>query len=372
MNKVVIIIEDKIKDFERIKAIIESSFDSSFVCRQNYTKTSFNNFCEDLRNSLVVNHGNPSSQKIMKEELMNELRNYCGIDEEPVYLIDYLLNEEDDNINGINFCKKILKELYPNKYVPVMFISNAKGNDRLSIDEYCSIINDNTICDVVIKPDVIRGKWNVTTYFINRINNFIKQAHTTSIPKMTIDGEEKQNMIIKKKIFISYSRKDVDFKNELRNHLNILSQVDITDNWSCDDIHIGNWDDQIQKELDDSNLIIYMLSANFFSSSYILEKEVQNVIDGKRERKSILCVIVSDFIDLDKIENYLQNWQISDKQKAILMLKDFQYLPYGKEFNQITKQNEEKLKSLKKFSNDGDIETALKQISEKVLNILKI
>jgi len=186
-----------------------------------------------------------------------------------------------------------------------------------------------------------------------------------------VTGENHLNNIFKKnKIFISYSRKDIDFKNELKKHLNILSQFDITDNWSCEDIKIGNWNEQIQKELEESNLIIYMLSANFFSSSYILEKEVENIMNEKRNNKAILCVIVSDFIDLDKIENYLRNWHISDKQKAILMLKNFQYLPYEVEYNRITGQNEEKLTSLKKYSIKNDIETALKQISEKVLNIL--
>jgi len=151
---------------------------------------------------------------------------------------------------------------------------------------------------------------------------------------------------------------------------NLLQTFDITDNWSCEDITIGKWDSQIQQKLDESDVIIYMLSANFFSSSYILEREVQNVMEGKRDKKSILCVIVSDFVDLNKLETQLQSWQISDKQKAILMLKDFQYLPYGKEFNNVTKQNEEKIMSLKHFANNADIETALKQISEKVLNIL--
>jgi len=196
-----------------------------------------------------------------------------------------------------------------------------------------------------------------THFEINTIEQ--DKFHKIQIDKMT-----------KKKIFISYSRKDVDFKDELKKHLGILSQFDITDTWSCEDITIGNWNDQIQKELDESNVIIYMLSANFFSSSYILEKEVQNVMNGKRDGKNILCVIVSDIVDLNKIENHLSNWQISDKQKAILKLKDFQYLPYGREFNQVTKQNEEKIVSLKQFSNSSNIETALKQIVEKVLSIL--
>jgi hypothetical protein len=201
-----------------------------------------------------------------------------------------------------------------------------------------------------------------------------KKNHNIILPEPKKERSEKKqsekSVGIMKKIFISYSSKDIDFKNELIKHLNLLQEFNITDNWSCEKITIGNWNDQIQKELDESDVIIYMLSANFFSSSYILEKEVQNVMNGKRDGKSILCIIVSDFIDLDKIDKYLQNWRISDKQKAILMLKDFQYLPYGKEYNSVTKQNERKIVSLKHFSNNSDIETALKQISEKVLEIL--
>jgi len=366
MNKVVIIIEDVQKDFERIKTIISDSF----KCRQNYDSITFPIFCSNLRNSLIVNHGNPTSQEKMKSDLLDELRSYCHEDEAPVYLIDYLLNEDDENnIDGIAFRNKILKELYPDKDIPVMFITNAQGTTKLLVDEYCEKkVNNKSICDVVTKPD--KGEWNLASFFKDKVNNFIRNAYEISEPDMMSVVCGDYSSLKKKKIFISYSRKDVDFKNELKKHLNILSQFDIIDNWSCDDIKIGNWDNQIQKELDESNVIIYMLSANFFSSSYILEKEVRNVMNKKRDKKSILCVIVSDFIDLDKIENYLKNWQISDKQKAVLMLKDFQYLPYGKEFNQITKQNEEKLTSLKNFSNNGDIETALKQISEKVLDIL--
>ena len=179
---------------------------------------------------------------------------------------------------------------------------------------------------------------------------------------------------MKKKIFISYSRKDVDYKDELKKHLNMLNSFDITDNWSCEDISIGTWDSQIQEKLIESDIVIYMLSANFFTSSYILEKEVQNVMEGKSRKKRILCVIVSDFCSLDKIEDYLLitiGKEISNKQQAIFALKRFQFLPYGKVMSPVTHQNEENLMSLKTFSNRNDIETALRQITEKVLEALK-
>jgi hypothetical protein len=40
-------------------------------------------------------------------------------------------------------------------------------------------------------------------------------------------------------------------------------------------INIGKWHDQIQKELEEIDFIIFMLSANFFSSNYFLENEVK-------------------------------------------------------------------------------------------------
>jgi len=241
-------------------------------------------------------------------------------------------------------------------------ISNINALKNLNTLQKLSL-HFNKITDDVKSIKKLLPLSSLKVLYINN-NPFIQQEGLS-----LIKGENHLYMF-KNKIFISYSRKDVDFKDELKKHLNILSQFDITDNWSCEEITLGNWNEQIQKELDESNIIIYMLSANFFSSSYILEKEVQNVMNEKRDKKSILCIIVSDFVDLSKIENCLKGWQISDKQKAILMLKEFQYQPYGKAYNQVTKQNEEKIISLKQFSNNGDIETALKQITEKILSIL--
>lgn len=181
------------------------------------------------------------------------------------------------------------------------------------------------------------------------------------------------NINIKKmrKIFISYSRKDVDYKNELKKHLNILKTFDILDNWSCEEITIGKWNDQIQKELNESDLVIYMLSANFFGSKYILEKEVQRGMDliDEDPSKKILCVIVSDFIGLDRLKSDKE--KRSDLQQSVLRLSDYQYLPYGEVENKVTKKTEEKIISLTSYSTYGDIDSAFTQITNKILDVLK-
>ncbi|HAO08740.1 MAG TPA: hypothetical protein DCQ50_17575, partial [Chryseobacterium sp.] len=196
---------------------------------------------------------------------------------------------------------------------------------------------------------------NFGTSYANYFKNFTNNFNISSM----------------KKIFISYSRKDVDYKNELKKHLNILKTFDISDNWSCEEITIGKWNDQIQKELNESDLIIYMLSANFFGSRYILEHEVQKGMDliDQNPSKEILCVIVSDFIGLDRLKSDKEDR--TDLQQSLLRLGDYQYLPYGEIENKVTKKTEEKIISLSSYSDYGDIDSAFRQVTEKVLEALK-
>lgn len=199
-----------------------------------------------------------------------------------------------------------------------------------------------------------------------KINEHIRKIHPISIYKNFTNNKHIHRM---KKIFISYSRKDVEYKNELKQHLDLLRTFDIADTWSCEEITIGKWDDQIQKELEEADLIIYMLSANFFSSKYILEKEIQKGMDDlvKNEEKKILCVIVSNFTGIDKLKTAVEKRNVTHLQDAVLKLAEYQYLPYSQEKNNVTGNMEEKIVPLKKY---GQIEDAFTQISEKVLEAL--
>jgi len=172
-----------------------------------------------------------------------------------------------------------------------------------------------------------------------------------------------------KKIFVSYSRKDADYRDELRNHLNMLSIFDIADNWACEDITIGKWDEQIQKELIDSDIVIYMLSANFFSSPYIREKEVLAVMKQMKENKDkkILPVIVSEFVGLNTLENLIDN--PTEVQKAMLDISNYQFLPYGNVWNHLKNQNEEKIISLEEHRKNQTLNSALAQICNAIIKL---
>lgn len=170
-----------------------------------------------------------------------------------------------------------------------------------------------------------------------------------------------------KKIFISYSRKDVEYKDLLKTNLNLLKQFEIADNWSCEQITVEEWDKRIKKELDESDIIIYMLSANFFSSRYILENEVMRGLNDAVKKKKILCVVISDFVGLDLLRQKVEDRKTNLLQDSILQLSDHQYLPYGRIYSTVTGNNEEKIIPLKRHPS---IEEAMTQVMNKLVEIL--
>jgi CheY-like chemotaxis protein len=177
MANKVIIIEDEYASFEAIKKIIRGSFD----CPQNYQMTDFtatgNKFLNLLRNSLCVN---PTEiQKKNKLQLIQHLLSFCTEQDEPVYLIDYLLNGSNSDINGIEFKDIILKEMYPNKNIPVLFITSANGSNCVTVKKYVeSKQKEGERIEWQPKPDV--DKWNtVKDTVINSIRKFHSDERTT-------------------------------------------------------------------------------------------------------------------------------------------------------------------------------------------------
>ncbi|MDR2955647.1 MAG: toll/interleukin-1 receptor domain-containing protein [Prevotella sp.] len=220
--------------------------------------------------------------------------------------------------------------------------------------------------------DTEKTKGSILAYKINKENGELDKTDTETLPsKKFVHFSDNKNIKQMKKIFISYSRQDVDYKDELKKHLGMLSTFDIADNWSCEQIKIGNWHEQIQKELEDSDLIIYMLSVNFFTSKYILEQEVlkgKKLFDEYRDKK-FLCVIVSDFISLDKLHD--DSKDKTELQESILKLSENQYLPYyKKDKNPVTDRRYEGIVPLVRFPKN-EIDSAYTQIMEKVVEILK-
>jgi hypothetical protein len=81
-------------------------------------------------------------------------------------------------------------------------------------------------------------------------------------------------------IFISYSGKDADLMNELLTQLKVLTisdkQIEI---WEDGLLEPGiDWDQEIKNKLNTAHIVLMLVSANFFTTNYIWNIEVQDTL----------------------------------------------------------------------------------------------
>lgn len=94
-------------------------------------------------------------------------------------------------------------------------------------------------------------------------------------------------------IFISYAHKDETFKDELRTHLKPYERVNIVKVWDDRSIIPGEeWDQEIKNHLEQSEVILFLISPDFMASGYIDEVEVKKAMNRHNERKTRIVPIV--------------------------------------------------------------------------------
>ncbi|MEH1868245.1 MAG: SUMF1/EgtB/PvdO family nonheme iron enzyme [Nostoc sp.] len=92
------------------------------------------------------------------------------------------------------------------------------------------------------------------------------------------------------KVFISYSHADEPLKNELVNHLTMLKRQGVISTW--DDREIppgGEWDRQINENLNTADIILLLVSSDFIRSEYCWSVEVTKAVE--RHEAGEACVI---------------------------------------------------------------------------------
>jgi internalin A len=76
-------------------------------------------------------------------------------------------------------------------------------------------------------------------------------------------------------VFISYSRKDKKWREELEKHLKPFLRNGIISGWSDQQIEPGsNWFAEVQSALTDSRIAVLLVSPDFLDSDFIHEHEL--------------------------------------------------------------------------------------------------
>jgi len=98
------------------------------------------------------------------------------------------------------------------------------------------------------------------------------------------------------RLFISYSHKDENFRNELQSHLKLLHRLGIIDVWDDRRIDAGDeWKKKIDENLERADIILLLVSENFIASDYCYEIEMKCALERhERGEAHVIPVIVRD------------------------------------------------------------------------------
>ncbi len=117
-----------------------------------------------------------------------------------------------------------------------------------------------------------------------------KNAGRTFSTNQIIAGSKKKGDI---QIFYSYAHTDEKLRKKLETHLSIFKQNGYIKNWSDSMIDAGeNWNNAINENLMNADIILLLVSADFLSSEYINSIEVTTALDRHKKGETIVIPII--------------------------------------------------------------------------------
>lgn len=256
-------------------------------CTRNYPLSTDFGFLKDLIGSIVTSkHLNSYAlfndlQNIWDEikalefyesELRVKIYNFfenITLDCQVIVLIFSDLHLIADNIHDkeIHILKNITSSNNPIKF---WIISDTK------VDCYNSKLRDKFFNSFKVANDLQKST-------IFKCANNIKK-HFTNDQKPTNMG--------KIKLFISYAHADETYKDGLVKLLEKLTLSGSLEEWNDQYIIPGQkWDKEIKRKLEESQIVLFLVSENFLKSNYINDVEIKNTID-RYENSEVLIISI--------------------------------------------------------------------------------
>lgn len=96
-------------------------------------------------------------------------------------------------------------------------------------------------------------------------------------------------------IFISYSHKDVEWRDQLKTHLRALQlQDDSLTYWTDEAIGLGDaWFEKIQEAMNAASVAVMLVSPDFLASGFIIREEVRRLLERReQDHMSIFPILV--------------------------------------------------------------------------------
>ena len=152
------------------------------------------------------------------------------------------------------------------------------------------------------------------------------------------------------KIFVSYSRKDAQWLEELQVHLKPLERESDFVWWDDTGIPPGEkWQEAIKRAIDTAEVAVLLISPNFFASDFIAGEELPQLLAAAEQRDLVILPVILSPSRFARTERLSQFQTVNDLSKPLVDLKkgdrDLIWV-------KLTEQIEEILKERKKDEKD--------------------
>jgi hypothetical protein len=193
----------------------------------------------------------------------------------------------------------------------------AKSKPMIFIaDNYSSIPLKYKRLNVLIYDINSAGK------FIKRLSNLIEEV-LANPGSFTYSELEKQGEKLKT-IFISYSRKDKKYMGRILIHLKPLEKRGLFDVWSDKKIKAGdNWKNEIEKVLQNTNVAVLLLSADYLASDFIVQNELPPLLENAENNGTRIIPVIIKPCRFIRDSNINIFQAINEPEESIISLPEY-------------------------------------------------
>ncbi len=190
-------------------------------------------------------------------------------------------------MNAVNNISDEYKGVKPNIIIPCS-CRDCATSDNPTLFTYEQLLNK-----IEKKPEAI-----VTCNNSDEIFTIESLLFDTGLPNPV---KERRDELEKKKrnkvkIFMSYAHQDESYQKELNSHLSMLRRSGKIDTWHDREILAGNdWNKETEKELQEADIVLLMISADFLHSDDIWKNELRIVrerIASDSEKIKVIPIMV--------------------------------------------------------------------------------
>ena len=100
------------------------------------------------------------------------------------------------------------------------------------------------------------------------------------------------------RLFYCYSHVDENLRNSLEKHLSALRRTGVIDEWHDRRITAGSeWKDRIDRSLDEADVVLLLISADFLASDYCYDVEMERALERHEAEEAVVIPVIVRPVD---------------------------------------------------------------------------